>query len=85
MSKEENGPKLTIVGSCLNCKYSKTKRCYGENDYSELDWYCNHPAVNKKEPKYIGASSTPQWCPLLDEAMAKLHKDAFICYDNRFI
>lgn len=67
-AQKQEGPSLRIVGSCGECKYSKTEKYYGENDYTELAWYCNH----NDDMKYVGSSQTPKWCPLYNIAMEKL-------------
>lgn len=66
------GPKLRIVASCDACEYLKVETYRVQGD-SGRDVTCTHPSVpDANNGGYIGEKrfdSTPQWCPLLGDAL----------------
>jgi hypothetical protein len=66
------GPRLRIVASCDQCEYMAVETYSVQGD-SGRDVSCTHPTQpDKNNGGYIGEKrfdSTPQWCPLLKEAL----------------
>lgn len=63
------GPKLKVDASCFDCTYERSEGYRVQGD-SGHDVYCDHP----NDPgKRIGDTTwtTPEWCPILAEALAR--------------
>lgn len=63
------GPRLRIVASCDKCEYIKVTPYCAQGDGGR-DVECTNPIAQG----YIGEKrfdSTPQWCPLLKEALVE--------------
>lgn len=80
MSNQQEGPSLRIEKSCNDCKF-----CLSESYSVQSDWgydhYCTHIDAQSNDNYYkdkvdIGYSTrTPDWCPLLKEALDKFLKE----------
>lgn len=64
-----DGPFVWMRASCLNCIHC-TSESYAVQDDSGHNVYCEHPSIGKKR---VGDTnwSTPEWCPLLADAIDK--------------
>jgi hypothetical protein len=67
-----SGPKLRIVASCGDCEYIHVETYRVQGD-SGREVSCRHPSQpDANNGGYIGEKrydSTPQWCPLLRDAL----------------
>ena len=65
------GPRLRIVASCDQCEHILVTPYNVQGDRGR-DVDCCHP--DNANPRYIGEKrhdATPQWCPLLKEALVE--------------
>jgi hypothetical protein len=67
------GPCLSIVASCAGCAHDRLER-YDERPNSGINRYCHEPSVVAANAgrRFHDGSGTPAWCPLLDDATARL-------------
>lgn len=84
-----DGPRINIAASCFDCKYETSERFSCQGD-SGADVYCTHPNngnpnphANHRHHRHVSSYSwnTPNWCPLLAQAIAAKTQSVFSLAD----